>query len=128
MVSLIASGGVLIVLAIPAFSLHLAVPGPTSLPQNLAVVKTYNKIQATFPGAAIPAVVAVRARRRDLAAGRRRDRRAARARRGQPAVQGARHRAKSTRRTTVAQVDIPIIGSGTDKTSERAIAALRDSI
>src|SRR6266550_1764345 len=61
LVSVMAAGGVLIVLAIPAFNLHLAVPGPTSLPQNLAVVKTYNKIQATFPGQAIPAVVVVRA-------------------------------------------------------------------
>jgi uncharacterized membrane protein YdfJ with MMPL/SSD domain len=56
-VSLIAAAAVLVALAIPAFSLHLAVPGPRSLPQNLSVVKTYNKIQATFPGDSIPAVV-----------------------------------------------------------------------
>src|SRR6476659_8130707 len=59
-ISVVASAAVLIVLAIPAFSLHLAVPGPTSLPQNLKVIKTYNKIQATFPGDTLPAVVAVR--------------------------------------------------------------------
>src|SRR5262249_10252865 len=61
-ISGIASAGVLIVLAIPAFSPHLAVPGPTSLPKNLKVIKTYNRIQAIFPGDALPAVVAVRSR------------------------------------------------------------------
>src|SRR2546421_302996 len=60
LISVIASAGILVVLAIPAFSLHLAVPGPTSLPQNLKVVKTYNKIQAIFPGDTLPAVVVVR--------------------------------------------------------------------
>src|SRR2546421_232365 len=59
-ISVIASAAVLVVLAIPAFSLHLAVPGPTSLPQNLKVIKTYNKIQAIFPGDTLPAVVVVR--------------------------------------------------------------------
>ena len=47
--SVIGAGGVLVVLAIPAFSVHTAVPGPTSLPQNLSTVKTYNNVQKTSP-------------------------------------------------------------------------------
>src|SRR3989440_1709442 len=61
LVSAIAAAGLLVVLAIPALSIHTATPGTESLPQNLSVVKTYNKVQKVFPGGPIPAVVAVRA-------------------------------------------------------------------
>src|SRR5437763_5336466 len=56
-----ASASLLIVLAIPAFSIHTANPGTDSLPQNLSVVKTYNKVQQSFPGGPIPALVAISA-------------------------------------------------------------------
>src|SRR4051812_5747444 len=61
LVSTVAAAGLLIVLSIPAFSIHTAVPGTSSLPQNLSVVKTYNKVQAVFPGGPIPSEVAVSA-------------------------------------------------------------------
>ena len=109
-VSVIAAGGVLVVLAIPAFSLHLAVPGPTALPQNLAVVKTYNKIQATFPGDAIPAVVVVRSR--DVtspAGGARRSARCANAAATNPLFKQPTTLKVNPART-VAEVDIPLVG------------------
>jgi uncharacterized membrane protein YdfJ with MMPL/SSD domain len=49
LLSATAAAGLLIVLAIPAFSIHTATPGTESLPQNLSVVKTYNKVQKVFP-------------------------------------------------------------------------------
>ena len=55
-VSVVAAGALLVVLAIPAFSLHTASPGVETLPQDLGVIKTYNGIQAAFPGGPIPAV------------------------------------------------------------------------
>src|SRR5437588_12986639 len=61
LLSAIAATSLLIVLAIPAFSIHTATPGTDTLPQNLSVVKTYNKVQKVFPGGPIPAVVAVSA-------------------------------------------------------------------
>src|SRR5947209_14572518 len=57
--SALAAASLLIVLAIPALSIHTATPGTDSLPQNLSVVKTYNKVQKVFPGGPIPATVAV---------------------------------------------------------------------
>src|SRR5205807_1634603 len=45
LVSALAATSLLIVLAIPAFGIHTANPGTDSLPQNLSVVKTYNKVQ-----------------------------------------------------------------------------------
>jgi RND superfamily putative drug exporter len=127
LVSALAAGGVLVVLAIPAFSLHTAVPGTDSLPQGLDVVKTYNKIQAAFPGGSNPAVVAVSA---DNVTS--------------PAVGGAiidlRKRAAASPSfkqpistdispdRTVAEVDIPLIGDGTDAKSNAALAELRDNL
>jgi RND superfamily putative drug exporter len=127
LISAIASAAVLVVLAIPAFSLHLAVPGPTSLPQNLSVVRTYNRIQATFPGDAIPAVVVVRspdvtAPQAAAAIGALRAAAAASPLFKQPSTLrvNAAH--------TVAEVDIPVIGNGNDSASNRALAALRNTL
>jgi uncharacterized membrane protein YdfJ with MMPL/SSD domain len=126
-ISVIASAGILVVLAIPAFSLHLAVPGPTSLPQNLKVVKTYNKIQAIFPGDALPAVVVVRSG--DVTSPE-----------VAHAIQALRERAaaspvfrqpstlKVNAARTVAEVDIPVIGDGNNAASNRALAQLRNTL
>ncbi len=126
-VSVIAAGGVLVALAIPAFSLRLAVPGPRTLPQNLAVVKTYNKIQATFPGDAIPATVAIRSGdvtspEMARAIGALRARAAASQLFKQPST------LKVNSAHTVAEVDIPVVGDGSDSASGAALAQLRDTL
>ncbi|MEA2127181.1 MAG: heme transporter, partial [Solirubrobacteraceae bacterium] len=51
----------LIVLAFPAFSLKTGVPGTDSLPRDLPVMQTFDRIQAAFPGGPLPAVVAIQA-------------------------------------------------------------------
>ena len=53
--------GLLLALAAPALQLHLAPQGPSSFPQSLAVVKTYDRMQQAFPGTALPASVVVKA-------------------------------------------------------------------
>ena len=58
-IAMLTAGGLLVVLAIPAFSLHTANENVESLPQDLGAIQTYNKIQAAFPGGPIPAVVVV---------------------------------------------------------------------
>src|SRR4051812_1785774 len=60
-VSVVLSGGLLVALAIPAFSLHTAVPGFDSFPKDLQVTQTYKKIQNAFPGQPTPANVIVTA-------------------------------------------------------------------
>ena len=127
-ISVIASGGVLVVLAIPAFSLHLAVPGPTSLPQNLEVVKTYNKIQATFPGDALPAVVVVRSGDVTSPRGRR-----GRYGRCANAPQRARcssspARSRSTRRAPSPRSTSRWSGDGNNAASNGALAQLRNTL
>jgi RND superfamily putative drug exporter len=126
-VSVVIAGGFLLFLAIPAFSLHTATPGVETLPQDLGVIKTYNRIQAAFPGGPIPAQVVVSAD--DVKS---------------PEVIGAvnelRARAAASDNFeqpitttvnpdhTVEQVDIPVVGDGTDSRSTAALAELRDEL
>ncbi len=47
------AGGVLLALAIPALSMNIVQTSTDDLPQNLAVIKTYNRIKAAFPKEAV---------------------------------------------------------------------------
>ncbi len=58
-ISLVLSAGLLVFLALPAFRLHTANESVESLPQDVASIQTYNRIQEVFPGGGIPAVVVV---------------------------------------------------------------------
>ena len=126
-VSVVAAGGFLVFLAIPAFSLHTATPGVETLPQDLGVIKTYNRIQAAFPGGPIPAQVVVSAD----------DVRSPEVIR---AVTDLRARAAASPNFqqpitttvnpnhTVEEIDIPVAGNGTDSQSTAALAELRDEL
>ena len=122
------AAGVLIVLAIPTLHIHTATPGTETLPQNLSVVKTYNKVQETFPGGPIPAVVAVSAD--DVTS---------------PEVSGAvddlQKQATANKQLfkepvttdispdrTVEEIDIPLAGDGSDSQSNAALTELRDKL
>ena len=126
-VAVVAAGGLLVILSIPAFRLHTANPSVRTLPQDLSVIQTYNQIQAVFPGGPIPAIVAVSAA--DVTS---------------PEVSGAiadlRDQAASSADfeqpittevsadRTVAQVSIPLAGDGSDSQSTAALASLRDDL
>jgi uncharacterized membrane protein YdfJ with MMPL/SSD domain len=126
-VSVLVAGGLLVFLAIPAFSLHTATPGVDTLPQNIGVIKTYNRMQAAFPGGPIPAQVVVQANNvKSL-----------------PVIRGAneliaRASASSNFKKpittsvspnhTAAEIDIPVAGDGTDARSTAALAELRDTL
>jgi uncharacterized membrane protein YdfJ with MMPL/SSD domain len=127
LVSAIAATAVLVALSVPALGLHLADSGTDGLPQDLAVVKTYNKIQKAFPGKELPATVVVKAK--DV---------------NSPQVQSAiKSLEKRTAASdsfgdgvevavnpdhTVAQIDVPVPGNGTDSRSEAAVRELRTDI
>ena len=121
------AGGLLLALALPALQLRMAEPSPETYPGNLAVVKTYKRMQQAFPGTALPANVVVKApgihtpamqaaiaqlERRALASGRAH----------QPITVDV------NRAGTVANITLPIDGSGTDKASSASLALLRTTI
>ncbi len=125
--SAVLAGGLLLALAAPAIQLRMASPGPDTFPKSLSVVKAYDRMQQAFPGTALPASVVVKAKNVNA-----------------PAVRDAIHqleqRALASGRmhgpitvdvnkdATVANINVPIAGTGTDAASYAAIAALRGKI
>jgi uncharacterized membrane protein YdfJ with MMPL/SSD domain len=114
----------LIVLAIPAFSLHTVNSGVQGLPRDLPLMQVYARVQKAFPGGPLPAVVVVTApdvTAPQVAAGIRSLQRAA--------VASGQMRQPITVDISVsrqaARVQIPLAGSGTDATSNRALDTLR---
>ncbi len=118
---------VLLLLASPVLNLKMAVLGIETLPQDLDVVQTYNRIQAAFPGNQIPAEVVIE--RGDvsdveLTIG----------------VHNLREQVEESESVeppvtvqfssdrSVAVIDAPIVGDGTDDASYDALADLRDEI
>lgn len=121
------AAGLLLVLAIPVLNLKMAVPGIDSLPQDLAVIQTYNEIQEEFPGNQIPAQVAIE--RGDASASE------VRAAIGElEAAVGDGELFEPPVTVDVSPnrelfvVDVPIAGDGTNDTSYAALAELREEI
>ncbi len=126
-ISAASAGGLLVFLAIPAFSLHTATPGVETLPQDLGVIQTYNRIQGAFPGGPIPATVVVKADdvRSPEVVG------AINALEARAAASSDFSQPITTSRSpdqTVEQIDIPVAGDGTDSQSTAALASLRDEL
>jgi RND superfamily putative drug exporter len=118
----------LVVLAIPALGLHTANSGASSLPQDLAVVRTYERVQAAFPGGEEPARVVVSGRdvtSPPVARGIRQLRRAALA---DPGSFGQPIELRVSPDRSVAELQIPLAGDGTNRRSNDALSKLRDRL
>ena len=121
------AGGLLIALAIPALQMHMATPGPDTFPQKLAVVKTYKRMQQEFPGNALPANVVIKTS--NVNAPTVRNAIAALERRALATGQIEKPITVDTNRSgTVANITMPIRGTGTDAASMNALALLRDEL
>ncbi len=116
---------VLVVLAIPAFGLQTSNTGVNGLPKDLPIVRTYDRVEAAFPGGEEPAQVVVEAADvtappvagaiREL----RREALADTASFGSPVSQ----RVSADR--SVAELQVPLAGDGTDARSTAALERLR---
>ncbi len=127
LVSAVSAALLLGLLALPAMGMKTKSMGLADLPKNLPIIKTYDRIQAAFPGSSVPAVVAIRAsdvtspevtraiadlHRRAIASGKM----------SEP-VDVQVNPAK-----TVALVDIPLNGNDNDKRSLDALRTLRGEL
>jgi RND superfamily putative drug exporter len=121
------AGVLLLLLAFPAIQMRMADPSPETYPAHLEVVKTYKRMQQAFPGTALPASVIVKAPNVNAPAVRE-----AISRLEQLALASGRAHEPITiavnKAGTVANVTIPIEGSGTDKASSASLALLRKTI
>jgi uncharacterized membrane protein YdfJ with MMPL/SSD domain len=126
-VSLIVAGGLLVALAVPAFSLHTALPGIDTMPRDIAAIQTYDRMQAAFPGEELPAEVVVKAD--DVTSPR--VRAAIEDMRDEAVASDGFHRPTTTEISadkTVATIDLPIAGDGTNEESVAALESLRGEI
>ena len=127
LLSAVLAGGLLLAIAAPALQLHIAKPGVDTFPKSLAIVKTYKRMQQAFPGTALPASVVVKAPNVNAPAVR-----AAITRLEQRALASGRMyepiNVDVNKDATVANITVPIAGTGTDAASNAAVAALRKEI
>jgi RND superfamily putative drug exporter len=126
LVSAAAATAVLVALAVPALSLNTAISGIDALPASLKELQSYNRVNEAFPGGATPAVVAIAgdASEREL----------------QAAVAELRERAlvsgaglepidiEAAPGGKAVKVEIPLVGKGTDASSNQALATLREEL
>ena len=114
-------------LALPVLGLQTKLLGFTDLPKSLSIVKTYDTIQASFPGSQDPAHLVVKTedvttpqftkaysefKKRALATG----------------VIHQPIRVSVNKAKTVARVDFPLAGQGQDATAVRALETLRTQV
>ncbi len=126
LVSAVAATAVLLALAAPALKLHTAQSGLDALPKSLVEVQSFNKVRDAFPGGAEPAIVAITGdasspelkaavadlKTKALASGKALE----------PITVDV---APSGKALTVA---IPLVGKGTDRVSNDALATLRTDL
>ena len=121
------AAGALLVLAAPALQLHTSMTGLDALPKSMKEVESFRAIDKAFPGGSLPAVVAVKAD--DVSAAP-----------VEAAIADLRAAALATGRMqepitvkaspdgTLAQVEIPLAGKGTDDVSNAALDTLRRQV
>ena len=125
--ALLVAGGLLLTAATPVLSMHTKMPSFTDMPRDLAIVQTYRDVIATFPGAPTPADLVVRApnvRAPAVVRGIRRLEAAA-------VATGTMFKpivVIPNRDHTVADIRIPIAGSGDNAASFEALARLRHDV
>jgi uncharacterized membrane protein YdfJ with MMPL/SSD domain len=127
LVSVALSAGLLVALALPALGMKTVVPGAEAFPKELEAVQVYDRLQQAFPGEADPAVVVVQAPSIDEP-------------RVDAAIENLRAGALASGQfyepvtvevneaRTVAQIELPLQGTGSDAASNAALETLRDDI
>ncbi len=127
LVSALAAGAVLVVLAIPVFHIHTADSGIDGLPRSIEVMQTYDRMQAAFPGEQFTADIVVEGQALDRAQ-----------------IAGAADELRQIARTSdqfnepitvdtspdgeLAVIEVPLAGTGTDETSLNAVETLREDV
>ena len=127
LVSTLLAGGLLVALCIPALGIEFKEPGFDGYSRSQPVIQTYDRVQAAFPGGAVPAMTVIKAK--DVTAAP-----------VQAAIQDLHDQALATGELsepsgievspdkTVAVVALSVKGSGTDAASERSLEVLRSDV
>jgi RND superfamily putative drug exporter len=127
LVSAIAAVSILAVLALPVLHIHTADTGVDGLPRSIGIMKTYDRMQAAFPGEQFSADIVLQGDNLD---------RAQIASATQQLRQIARDSDQFNEPVTVeaspdhkvAVIEVPLAGSGSDQTSLDAVKTLRSDV
>ena len=125
--ALVLGGGLLVALAIPALGMKTVNSGVDDLPQDLPVIVTYNKVKAVFPKEGVTTTVVVEAD--DVHSGAVADgiaRLQAQIRASDAFLPGTAVLYSDD--GTVAEIDVPTVGDGSDTASVNALDEVRDEI
>jgi uncharacterized membrane protein YdfJ with MMPL/SSD domain len=127
LVSTVIAAGLLVALTIPALGMQFKNPGFDGYSRSQPVIQTHDRLQAAFPGGAVPATVVVKAA--DVTAapvqeaiGQLHDRALATGQLSEPS------HVEISPDKTVAVVGLSVKGSGTDAASERSLETLRSEV
>jgi RND superfamily putative drug exporter len=127
LMSTLLAGGLLVALCIPALGMQFQEPGFEGYSRSQPVIQTYDRVQAAFPGGAVPAMTVIKAK--DVTAAP-----------VQAAIQDLHDQALATGQLsepsgveispdkTVAVVALSVKGSGTDAASEHSLEILRSEV
>ena len=127
LVSVVIAGGLLVALCVPALGIQFKEPGLDGYSRGLPTIQTYDRVQAAFPGGAVPAMTVIKAK--DVTAAP-----------VQAAIKQLHDKALATGQLsepssvevspdkTVAVVALSVKGSGTDAASERSLEVLRSEV
>jgi RND superfamily putative drug exporter len=125
LVSLVASAGLLVALAVPAFGMNLVVSSSDDLPRDIPVVQTFDRVNAAFPGEAAGSRVVVEAD--DVSSGpvaaaiadlRRQAERSS--------VVNGPVKVERSEDGSVAAIELPTVGAGSDAEATAALEAIRE--
>ncbi len=127
LVSVIVAGGILVGLTIPALGLQFKASGIDGYSRDLAVMQTYDRIQAAFPGGAIQSATVVKAEdvtapEVQAAIGRLHDEAIATGQLSEPSG------VEISPDKSVAIVALSVKGSGTDDASNESVRVLREEV
>ena len=126
-VSIVAAGGLLIALALPALGMNVVQTGTEDLPNDLPVMQTYDRYKAAFPDEVNSAVVVVEANDvRGGAVGNAIDELVADAEASKTLLDGSEVDVSDD--GTVASIAIPTRGNGADEASMAALDEVRDDL
>jgi uncharacterized membrane protein YdfJ with MMPL/SSD domain len=127
LVSTLLAGGLLVALCVPALGIQFKEPGYDGYSRSQPVIQTYDRLQAAFPGGAIPATTVIKAE--DVTAApvqaaiaQLHDRALASGQLSEPSS------VEVSPDKTVAVVALSVKGSGTDAASERSLEVLRSEV
>jgi uncharacterized membrane protein YdfJ with MMPL/SSD domain len=127
LVSTLLAGALLVGLSVPALGIQFKQPGYDGYSRSQPVIQTYDRLQAAFPGGAIPATTVIKAKdvttpEVQAAIGQLRDRAIATGALSAPAS------LEISPDKTVAVLGLAVQGNGTDAASNESVRVLREEL